>query len=84
MANHPDPVDGNGLMKSRGLPVGTKLIGFGVVLFVVTRIVVWLPLGFVGSWINGILWPVLVLSILAGAGLLYLKARRSSRAGPAV
>ena len=61
------------------LPLGTRLIGFGVVLFVVTRIVVWLPLGFLGSWINGILWPVLILSIIAGAGLTYLRSRRSPR-----
>lgn len=56
--------------------LGPRLIGFGVALFVVTRIVVWLPLGLLGSWINGILWPVLVLSIAAGAGLVYLKSKR--------
>ena len=81
MAKHPDLGHGSDLAKPKRLSLGTRLIGFGVVLFVVTRIVVWLPLGFVGSWINGILWPVLVLSILAGAGLLYLKSRRSQ--GPA-
>lgn len=57
---------------------GPTLVGFGVVLFVVTRIIVWLPLGFVGTWINGVLWPVLILSILAGAGLIYLKSKRKS------
>lgn len=59
-------------------PMGPKLIGFGVALFVVTRIVKWLPLGLVGSWINGILWPVLLLSIAAGAGLVWLRSKRSN------
>lgn len=84
MTNHPDPVKSSGLLRSRTPSVGTRLIGFGVALFVVTRIVVWLPLGFVGTWINGILWPVLIVSILAGAGLFYLKARRSARSSPGV
>ena len=79
MADHPEPARSGGLLRSSRFPLGTRLIGFGVVLFVVTRIVVWLPLGFVGSWINGILWPVLIVSILAGAGMLYLKSRRSPR-----
>lgn len=56
--------------------LGPKLLGVGVALFVVTRIVVWLPLGLVGTWINGIIWPVIVLSLLAGAGLTYLKSKR--------
>lgn len=57
--------------------VGPKLIGLGVVLFVVTRIIKWLPLSIVGSWINGFLWPVLILSIVAGVGLTYLKSSRN-------
>ena len=55
--------------------VGPKLIGLGLVLFVVTRIVNWLPLSILGSWINGVLWPILILAIVAGAGLTYLKSR---------
>ena len=82
MARHPEPVNSSGLLQTRRPSTGTKLIGFGVVLFLVTRVVVWLPLGFVGSWINGVLWPVLIVSILAGAGLLYLKSRRSARSSP--
>ena len=58
------------------IPLGPKLIGFGVALFVVTRIVVWLPLGFVGSWINGFLWTILLLSIVAGVGLTYVRSKR--------
>jgi hypothetical protein len=57
--------------------MGPKLFGFGVGLFVVTRIIKWLPLGILGSWINGLLWPVLVLSIIAGGGLMYMKSERS-------
>lgn len=56
---------------------GPSLIGVGVLLFIITRIVVWLPLGIVGSWINGILWPILLLSVAAGAALTYRKSRRS-------
>ena len=62
------------------MSAGPKLIGLGVVLFVVTRIIVWLPLGFVGTWINGFLWPVILLSIVAGVGMTYLKAKRTPRA----
>jgi len=50
---------------------GPKLIGLAVALFVLTRIIVWLPLSIVGSWINGFLWPVLLLSLVAGVGLTY-------------
>ena len=66
------------------MSLGTRLIGLGAVLFVATRIVVWLPLGFVGTWINALLWPVLVLSLLAGAGLLYLKSKRSPQTNTGV
>ncbi|MGZ0176696.1 MAG: hypothetical protein ACKVIQ_07465 [Acidimicrobiales bacterium] len=56
--------------------MGPKLFGFGAGLFVVTRIIKWLPLGILGSWINGLLWPVLVLSIIAGGALMYVKSER--------
>lgn len=59
------------------LGLGPKLIGLGVVLFVLTRIIKWLPLSIVGSWINGFLWPVLIISIVAGVGLTYMKSSRS-------
>lgn len=76
MAKTPQPVTtSSGRLSSIG--VGPKLIGLGVVLFVVTRIIKWLPLSIVGSWINGVLWPVLILSIVAGVGLTYLKSSRS-------
>lgn len=57
--------------------MGPKLIGFGAALFVLTRIIIWLPLGLLGTWINGVLWPVLLLSVAGGAGLMYLKSKRS-------
>jgi hypothetical protein len=57
---------------------GPSLMALGALLFVVTRIIVWLPLGFLGSWINGVLWPVLLLCLIAGAGLTYRKAKRSA------
>jgi len=84
MTNLPERAKSRRLLKSSNLSTGTKLIGFGAGLFVVTRIIVWLPLGFIGTWINGLLWPVLVLSILAGAGLSYLKAKRSPQSRPGV
>ncbi|MGI9604919.1 MAG: hypothetical protein ACR2P0_02150 [Acidimicrobiales bacterium] len=77
MADLPEPSSSRKLLKVGNTSVDTRLIGFGVLLFVVTRFVVWLPLGFVGTWINGLLWPVLIVSILTGAGLRYLKSRRS-------
>ncbi len=58
------------------MAMGPKLLGFGAALFVVTRIIKWLPLSIVGTWINSVLWPVLVLSIAAGVGLVYLKSKR--------
>lgn len=60
------------------MAMGPKLIGFGAALFVVTRVIKWLPLSIVGTWINGVLWPVLLLSIAAGIGLVYFKSKRSS------
>lgn len=65
---------------SRGgkISAGPALVGFGALLFVVTRVVDWLPLGFLGTWINGLLWPVLILSVLIGATLMYRKAKRSA------
>ena len=62
---------------SRKIAMGPKLVGVGVALFVLTRIIRWLPLGFVGTWINGFLWPVLILAVIAGGGLMYFKSKRS-------
>ena len=56
--------------------LGPPLLGVAAALFVLTRIIVWLPLGFVGTFINGIIWPFIVLSLLGGA---FLTWRRMSR-----
>ena len=71
------PAQQNARLSPANLALGPKLIGLAVVLFVATRIINWLPLGLLGSWINGILWPVLLLSLIAGGGLMYLKSKRS-------
>ena len=72
------PANASRRLSTANVSMGPKLVGFGAALFVVTRIVNWLPLSIVGTWINSILWPVLVLSIAAGAGLIYLKSKRAS------
>ena len=72
------PAQQSSRLSPSNLAMGPKLIGLGVALFVVTRIIVWLPLGLVGTWINGFLWPVLLLSLVAGGGLMYLKSKRSA------
>lgn len=71
------PAKQSSRLSPANLAMGPKLIGLGVALFVLTRIIVWLPLGLLGSWINGFLWPILLLSILAGGGLTYMKSKRS-------
>lgn len=57
------------------LPLGTKLISAGVLLFIVTRIIKWLPLGLLGSWVNGFIYPVLLICLGAGAFLTYRKSK---------
>lgn len=62
------------------LALGPKLIGVAIALFITTRIIIWLPLGLLGTWINGILWPILLLALVVGAGMTYAKATRAKRA----
>ena len=57
---------------------GPALLVTAVVLFIVTRIIVWLPLSIVGTWINGFLWPVIVISALAGGFLTWRRIQRDS------
>lgn len=71
------PVKKSNSLAPSSLSMGPKLIGLGVALFVLTRIIVWLPLGILGTWINGLLWPVLLVSIGVGGFLVYRKSRRS-------
>ena len=56
---------------------GPALLTTAVVLFVVTRIVVWLPLSILGTWINGFLYPVIVVSALAGGFLSWRRMQRN-------
>ena len=56
--------------------LGPKLIGVGVALFVLTRIINWLPLGLIDGPINAVLLLGALVSVLAGAGLIYLKSKR--------
>lgn len=58
--------------------VGPLLLVAAVALFVVTRIIVWLPLGFIGTFINGFLWPVLLLCLVAGAFLTWRRSQKAS------
>ena len=65
--------------RRRGLSrLGPQMLGLSAVLFVLTRIIIWLPLGFVGSFINGILWPFIVLGVLIGG---FLTWRRFAKSG---
>ena len=71
------PAKKSSRLSPMNLAVGPRLVTLGAVLFVATRIIKWLPLGILGSWVNGILWPVVLVSIVAGGGLMYLKSKRS-------
>lgn len=71
------PAKQSSRLSPTNLALGPKLVGLGAALFVVTRIITWLPLGILGSWVNGVLWPILLVSIVAGGGLMYLKSKRS-------
>ena len=73
MANQ--PVTKSSPLANVGL--GPKLIGVGVALFILTRIINWLPLGWIDGPINGALWLIILLCVGAGAGLTYLKSKKS-------
>jgi len=77
MAKTPQSKSASGGWLQR-LPLGSKLIGLGVALFGLTRLIKWFPLGLLGSWINGILWPILLLSIVAGGALTYRSSQRKA------
>lgn len=57
--------------------LGPKLIGLGAALFVLTRIIKWLPLDWVDGPINGLLWIAILACLVVGGGLTYLKAKKS-------
>ena len=57
--------------------MGPKLLGLGAVFFVLGRIISVLPLGWVDGPILGLLWFATLASVVAGAGLIYLKSKRT-------
>lgn len=57
---------------------GPSLIGLSVVGFILTRIIIWLPLGILGSWINGMLYSVIFLALIAGIGITVLNSKRKN------
>jgi len=75
MANEPAPKDTSALAK---VPLGPKLIGTGVALFILSRIIKWLPLGWVDGPIMLVLWLAIIASVAAGAGLWYMDSKRDS------
>ncbi|MEM7095051.1 MAG: hypothetical protein AAF567_18780 [Actinomycetota bacterium] len=58
---------------------GPLLLATAVSLFLVTRVIVWLPLGFIGTFINGFLWPVILLAGGIGGFLTWRQLRRGDR-----
>ena len=57
--------------------MGPKLIGLGAALFVLTRIIKWLPLDWVDGPINALLWIGILACVAVGSGLTYLKAKKA-------
>ena len=55
---------------------GPSLLVFAAGLWVLTRVIVWLPLGFLGTFINGLIWPFIVLSVLVGAVMTWRRNRK--------
>ena len=57
--------------------LGPKLIVVGLGLFALAWIVDWLPLGLIDGPILALLWLGAIASVVAGAGLMFLNAKRS-------
>lgn len=55
------------------LGFGPTLLGLGVALFVVTRIINWLPLGLIDGFLNAVLWPAIVVCVGVGGFLTWRK-----------
>lgn len=76
MANVPVSKSSSPLGK---LGVGPQLVGVGALLFVITRIIKWLPLGWIDGPINGLLWIAILGCVAAGAGITYFSSKKSSQ-----
>jgi len=59
------------------VPLGPKIMGLGAVLFVVTRIIKWLPLDWIDGPINALLWLAIIGCLAVGGGITYLSSKRS-------
>ena len=75
MANEPAQQAKPGLLAR--LPMGPRLIAFGGGLFVLTRVIKFLPLDWVDGPILGLLWLAIIASVGAGAGIWYLQSKRA-------
>lgn len=63
--------------QSTSLSAGPKLLGAAVALFVLTRIITWLPLGWIDGPLLGLLWLGIIGCVLVGGGLTVMRARKS-------
>lgn len=65
------------------LGAGPTLLAAGVGLFVVTRVINWLPLGLIDGPINALIWPAIIVCVVVGGGLTWRKmALRTSAPEP--
>lgn len=71
MSSSVERAKSSSIAKRAGL--GPKLIGVGIAGLVLSWVIEWLPLGLMGRWIIGILAPVIFLSFVAGAVLMWVK-----------
>ena len=75
MANKPVPQSSSSITSR--ISAGPKLIGVGAALFALIQIIKFLPLGLIDGPIVALLWVGVILTVLAGAGLMLFKAKRS-------
>ena len=52
---------------------GPALLSAGAILFIVTRVINWLPLGLIDGPINALIWPIILICVLLGGFLTYRK-----------
>ncbi len=65
-----EPTGSNPLTK---FGAGPAILGLGVGLFVLTRIINWLPLGLIDGFLNAILWPAIVVCVGVGGFMTWRK-----------
>lgn len=47
------------------------MLAVGLALFVLTRVINWLPLGLIDGVINAVIWPVILVCVLGGGFLTW-------------